>query len=378
MSRFFASTTALTVACLGAILVGRSIAEEPAAKAETNTVDSIASAILDNAEDNKPAIRINGKDVMTIAQFNRILDSQIARLGGQVRPEDIAKIRPQIRTRLIQEIVNTFLVQDVADADPKPVSDDDRIRILTEQSQGMMTNVQQYVQMATAGGMDEKMALENLDRQVRMERIFVAQTNGIPAVTEAEAKTRFDEIVKANPDAVKKPELVTASHILVRVEKDADEATKNAAKEKIEKVRKELLEGGDFAKLAQEYSDCPSKANGGSLGEFGRGRMVPEFEKAAFEQKVGEIGEIVETDFGYHVVKVEKHDPAGTVTFEEVRDEIIEGMGRERIGEKISNYLDGLRAAAKIEILADEVVSQPVAAPSETEQKDEELPAWAL
>ena len=153
---------------------------------------------------------------------------------------------------------------------------------------------------------------------------------------------------------------------------------KKAAKEKIEKVRKELLEGGDFAKLAQEYSDCPSKANGGSLGEFGRGRMVPEFEKAAFEQKVGEIGEIVETDFGYHVVKVEKHDPAGTVTFEEVRDEIIEGMGRERIGEKISNYLDGLRAAAKIEILADEVVSQPVAAPSATEQKDEELPAWAL
>lgn len=378
MSRFFVSTAALTIACF-CTFTGRSIAEEPAAQTETNSVDKIANAILGAPEDDKPAIRINGKDVMTIAQFNRILDSQLARLGGQVKPEDIAKIRPQIRTRLIQEIVNTFLVQEVADADSKPVTDDDRLKLLTEQFQGMVTNVQQFVQMATASGMDEKMALDNLDRQVRTERIFVAQTNGIPAVTEAEAKTRFDEIVKANPDAVKKPELVTASHILVRVEKDADEATKNAAKEKIEKVRKELLEGGDFAKLAQEYSDCPSKANGGSLGEFGRGRMVPEFEKAAFEQKVGEIGEIVETDFGYHVVKVEKHDPAGTVTFEEVRDEIIEGMGRERIGEKIRTYLDGLRAAAKIEILADEVVSQPVAVPSATEQNDEdELPAWAL
>ncbi|MGN0845008.1 MAG: peptidylprolyl isomerase [Kiritimatiellia bacterium] len=378
MSRFFVSTAALTIACF-CTFTGRSIAEEPAAQPETNSVDTIANAILGNPEDDKPAIRINGKDVMTIAQFNRILDSQLARLGGQVKPEDIAKIRPQIRTRLIQEIVNASLVEEVAKADPKPVTDDDRLKLLTEQFQGMVTNVQQFVQMATANGMDEKMALDNLDRQVRTERIFVAQTNGIPAVTEAEAKTRFDEIVKANPDAVKKPELVTASHILVRVEKDADEATKNAAKEKIEKVRKELLEGGDFAKLAQEYSDCPSKANGGSLGEFGRGRMVPEFEKAAFEQKVGEIGEIVETDFGYHVVKVEKHDPAGTVTFEEVRDEIIEGMGRERIGEKIRTYLDGLRAAAKIEILADEVVSQPVAVPSATDKKDEEeLPAWAL
>lgn len=378
MSRFFVSTAALTIACF-CTFAGRSIAEEPVAQAETNSVDTIANAILGTPEDDKPAIRINGKDVMTIAQFNRILDSQLARLGGQVKPEDIAKIRPQIRTRLIQEVVNTFLVQEVADADSKPVTDDDRLKLLTEQFQGMVTNVQQFVQMATASGMDEKMVLDNLDRQVRTERIFVAQTNAIPAVTEAEAKTRFDEIVKDNPDAVNKPELVTASHILVRVEKDADEATKNAAKEKIEKVRKELLEGGDFAKLASEYSDCPSKTKGGSLGEFGRGRMVPEFEKAAFEQKIGEIGEIVETDFGYHVVKVEKHDPAGTITFEEVRDEIIEGMGRERIGEKIRTYLDGLRAAAKIEILADEVVSQPVAVPSATDEKDEEeLPAWAL
>jgi len=85
---------------------------------------------------------------------------------------------------------------------------------------------------------------------------------------------------------------VRARHILV---KELDDATA---------IRKKLLEGGDFSKLAQEHSICPSKKQGGDLGTFGKGQMVPEFEKAAFSQKPGVIGDVVKTKFGYHIVEV--------------------------------------------------------------------------
>ncbi len=84
---------------------------------------------------------------------------------------------------------------------------------------------------------------------------------------------------------------IKASHILVKT------------KEEAEKIIKELKDGGDFAKIAKEKSECPSKQNGGDLGYFGKGAMVPEFEKAAFALKVGEISKPVQTQFGWHVIK---------------------------------------------------------------------------
>ncbi|MEQ8224311.1 MAG: peptidylprolyl isomerase, partial [Candidatus Eremiobacterota bacterium] len=84
---------------------------------------------------------------------------------------------------------------------------------------------------------------------------------------------------------------IKASHILVKT------------KEEAEKIIKELKDGGDFAKIAKEKSECPSKQNGGDLGYFGKGMMVPEFEKAAFALKVGEISKAIQTQFGWHVIK---------------------------------------------------------------------------
>ncbi len=84
---------------------------------------------------------------------------------------------------------------------------------------------------------------------------------------------------------------IKASHILVKTKEEAEE------------IIKELKGGGDFAKIAKEKSECPSKQNGGDLGYFGKGMMVPEFEKAAFALKVGEISKPVQTQFGWHVIK---------------------------------------------------------------------------
>ena len=86
-------------------------------------------------------------------------------------------------------------------------------------------------------------------------------------------------------------EKVQCSHILVKGEQQA------------EKLLKDLQDGGSFEQLAKAHSECPSKANGGDLGKFGKGSMVKEFEKAAFDLKVGEVSGLVKTKFGYHIIK---------------------------------------------------------------------------
>jgi peptidyl-prolyl cis-trans isomerase D len=127
------------------------------------------------------------------------------------------------------------------------------------------------------------------------------------------------------------PEQVRARHILVQTAAGGGEEAKAAARAEAEKLLAQVRAGGDFAALAREHSDDPgSAAKGGDLGRFARGVMTPEFETAAFALGVGEVSEIVETPFGFHVIKVEEHTPGGPRPLEAVRDEILTALRRER------------------------------------------------
>ena len=94
---------------------------------------------------------------------------------------------------------------------------------------------------------------------------------------------------------------ITASHILIGFGAESGRS-QDDAKEQIETLKTEITGGGDFAALARTHSDCPSSARGGDLGAFGRGMMVPEFEQAAFALDTGAVSDIVETNFGYHLI----------------------------------------------------------------------------
>lgn len=97
---------------------------------------------------------------------------------------------------------------------------------------------------------------------------------------------------------------VHARHILISIPPNASESVRMQKLQQIERVRAALIEGAGFEATAKQHSDCPSKQRGGDLGVFSRGQMVKPFEKAAFTQQVGEIGPIVKTRFGYHIVQV--------------------------------------------------------------------------
>ena len=151
------------------------------------------------------------------------------------------------------------------------------------------------------------------------------------------------------------PERVRARHILLKVDADATAEQKAVAREQAESVRKKLVDGADFASLAQEVSACPSAARGGDLGVFPRGKMAKPFEAAAFSQAEGEIGPVVETPFGCHIIRVEQHLEPGPA-----EDEQIAALLKQRArAQALADYVRGLQRDADIKHSASVRPPQP-------------------
>lgn len=147
---------------------------------------------------------------------------------------------------------------------------------------------------------------------------YIAKIDKQSTPTDAAAEGFARDIYKAKPERFKAPEQVRVRHILV----EGSDANSRA---QIEKIMQELKSGADFAKLAQERSaDKGSAAKGGDLGAFERGRMAPQFDEAAFAlTKPGQLSDVVETQFGFHILKLEERIPARTRSFSEVREELM-------------------------------------------------------
>jgi peptidyl-prolyl cis-trans isomerase D len=146
-------------------------------------------------------------------------------------------------------------------------------------------------------------------------------------ISENDIKSYYE----ANKDSeYKEKEQVRARHILIKVPDDASEEKKKELRAKAEEILKEAKSGADFAELARKYSeDEGSKDKGGDLGFFGKGRMVPEFEKVAFSLNPGEISDIVETQYGFHIIKVEEKKPEKIKPLDEVKDQIKRKLAKE-------------------------------------------------
>lgn len=161
-------------------------------------------------------------------------------------------------------------------------------------------------------------------------RKLLEKTNPI---TEDALKKYFEK----NKSSFNTPEQRRASHILVKTKKEA------------QAVKKRLDKGEDFAKVAKEKSIDPSGQNGGDLGRFGRGQMVPRFEEAAFTLEVNKISGIIETEFGFHIIKVTEKITAQSFTFEQKKVEVREALRQQLVQEKSLEYVEKLKREAKIE-----------------------------
>lgn len=168
------------------------------------------------------------------------------------------------------------------------------------------------------------------------------------AVTDEDAKKFYDE----NGDKFKTADMVKASHILIKVEPTASAEDKAAAKAKVEAIRMRIVEGKeDFAEVAKKESQCPSSANGGDLGPFAKGAMVKPFEDAAFGMNTGDISQVVETQFGYHIIKVTDKKTAGVTPFDDVKAKITDYLKNQQGQKLFTEYYDNLRKTENVEII---------------------------
>ena len=165
------------------------------------------------------------------------------------------------------------------------------------------------------------------------------------AVSEEEKRAYYD----GHPGSFKQPEQVRASHILIKVEPQADELRKASARKELEGIKQRLKAGHDFAALAKEFSQGPSSTKGGDLGYFARGQMVKPFEDAAFSLKPGEMSDIVETRFGYHIIKVVDKKPEITISYDEVRERLGQYLKGEKTKREIRMYVKRLEDNANVE-----------------------------
>jgi parvulin-like peptidyl-prolyl isomerase len=144
---------------------------------------------------------------------------------------------------------------------------------------------------------------------------------------------------------------VKASHILLKVAPDAGEEEKAKVKSEMQSILEKARNGGDFAELAKEYSECPSAPQGGDLGYFRHGQMVKPFDEAAFALEKGQISDIVETQFGYHIILSVDKKPAGTKPLEEVSEDIRRILDDKEVSAALKKWLEPVKEKSTIKIM---------------------------
>jgi len=309
-----------------------------------------AGALLGGQEPAKPVpaqlpdvlARVNGEAVNK-AEFDRALSGLEARNGGPVPAEQ----RDRILRDVLDQIVSYKLLTQESKARQIAATDmevDERMK----QIQAQFPSEDAFKQMLAS----RKTSIEQVRSDIRQDLTVQKLITAAIADKVAVKPEQVTDFYAKNTDQFKQPERVRASHILITVPKDADPAAKNAARTKAADILKDVKAGKDFAALAKQHSQDPGSAqNGGDLGFFQQGQMVGPFNDVAFKLAPGQVSDLVETDFGFHIIKVAEKQAARAVPLEEVRpklEEYLERMNRER---ETDAFVNGLKTKGKIEIL---------------------------
>lgn len=304
-----------------------------------------AAALVDEEIDPSAVIvRVDGVEI-TEGEVAGEMERMMARFGS-VPPEQLAGMRDQLRQNILDHLITKQLLLNKVEELEITIEDaefEETIEMISQQIPPGSSLSEQLASM----GMSEEEFQEQLREEMLINQLFEQVLSDMEDPTEEEIAAYYE----ANPSEFAAEEEVQASHILIGAREGEGAAEREAAQAKAESIRQELIDGADFAELAGEHSDCPSGQRGGDLGSFGRGQMVPSFEHAAFSQAVGEVGEVVETDFGYHLIHVRERTEGETRDLDEAREEISQMLLGSKQNEVIEAYLEQLRQDAEIEII---------------------------
>ena len=304
------------------------------------------SVLTVQAEKNEPStdkIAIVNGSVITSEEFNREL-SQVKQRSLQ-HGQELSSIQLEdIRNKILENLIDfELLFQESRNNEIKVEKEavDSQMKLLKQK----FSNDTEFKNFLSELNLSESALKLKIEKGIAIQKLIETQIAQKIKISDKESKVFYD----TKPDLFKQPEQIKASHILIKVEPDADEMKKSEAKQKIKNIQQKLNKGEDFATLAKEFSEGPSKNNGGDLGYFQRGQMVKPFEDVAFALKTEDVSDIVETQFGYHIIKVVDKKPEKTIAYENVKKDLAQHLKQEKTNQEVKIYIQKLREKAKIE-----------------------------
>lgn len=286
--------------------------------------------------------RVNGETV-TRSDFDRAVQAVEARAGGPIPPEQ----RDRVLRGVLDQLIGYKVLAQETKARNVAVPDAE-VDARIGQIRGQFPNEEAFTSMLT----QRKLTLEQVKSDARQDMAISKMIEAEIASKIAVNPEQVTDFYAKNPDQFKEGDSVRASHILIAVPKGADATAKAQARTKAEGVLKDVKAGKDFAALAKEHSADPgSAAQGGDLGFFQQGQMVGPFNDAAFGLAPGAISDLVETDFGFHIIKVAEKKPGRTIPLEEVKPQVEQYLQQINRQEQTEVFVNGLKAKGKIEVL---------------------------
>jgi peptidyl-prolyl cis-trans isomerase C len=285
--------------------------------------------------------RVNGEDISK-SDFEKAVTNVERRAGGPVPATE----RDRIFRGVLDELIGyRLLLQesrsrkvDVPDAEVDARVGQIRQQLQTEDAfKNMLAQQKLTIEQVRSETKNELTVAKLLEAEIAPKLVVTPQ--------------QVSAFYKENPTAFQVPEQVRASHILITVPANADATVKAAALEKASGILKSARAGKDFAALAKEHSQDPgSAANGGDLDFFRPGQMVGPFNDVAFKLAPGSISDVVETQFGYHIIKVTEKRPARSVTLDEARGDIERHLKNINQQKETQAFVQALRTKGKVDV----------------------------
>ena len=288
------------------------------------------------------AARVNGVPIYKIdfdSAVQNFIKSQ--NIGGSLTDEQTQ----QLHQIVLDGLIGSELLYQKAQSIPIEVSS---------------TEVEQTVAQARASMGDEAfeselnrrlMSEKDLQRLIKQNLTVQRMIQDVIVSRVDVSEQEIEQFYNQHQSDMKKPERVEASHILVKSSASDSDAQKAEARRKIQEAEKRVQSGEDFASLARQFSDDGTASNGGRLGEIQRGQTVPTFEEAAFKLHEGEVSGVVESPYGFHIIKVTKRENGASASLNEAHDTIAQFLKQKKAQDAIEDMVQSLRAEAKVEVL---------------------------
>jgi peptidyl-prolyl cis-trans isomerase C len=302
----------------------------------------IGSAWADDAtSSDRMAASVNGIPILK-SQYERELSTfqkQAAQKGRPLNETDLTTVK----SRILENLIDAEILYQQSQKEGVKV-DDQAINKQIETIKKRFSDEAAYQKALEGMDVSEEEIRTKIRRGLAIKQLIDTDVLQKIAITNEETKKFYNN----NPNLFNQKEQIKASHILIKVAPDADESKKIQARKKIEAVQKKVRQGEDFGLLAKTNSEGPTAQRKGDLGYFGRGRMVKPFEDAAFALNVGEVSKIVETQFGYHLIKVIDKKPPRTIPYKEVQQKLEQHLNKEKEKTEIQGYIENLKKSATI------------------------------